>query len=175
MSDRSIVLPHRGVFPHIDPTAFIAPGAAVIGDVVVGADASVWFQCVVRGDVNRIRIGARTNIQDATIVHVTTERWPTTIEEDVTVGHRAVLHGCHVQRGALIGIGAIVLDGAVIGEGAQVGAGALVTPRTQVPPHTLVLGAPAKVKRELTPEEVADLAEHAQRYVELARSYGVPS
>ncbi|MFN7955266.1 MAG: gamma carbonic anhydrase family protein [bacterium] len=175
MNDRSIVLPYRGVHPTIDPASFIAPGAVVIGDVHLGPDSSIWYQCVARGDVNRIRIGARTNIQDATVVHVTTDRWPTIIEDDVTVGHRVVLHGCHVKSGALIGIGAIVLDGAVIGEGAQVAAGALVSPRMEVPPATLVMGVPARVKRALEPSEVASLRDQAQHYVALARHHrGAP-
>jgi carbonic anhydrase/acetyltransferase-like protein (isoleucine patch superfamily) len=171
MSEHSIVLPYRGVYPAIHPRAFVAPGGVVIGDVEIGSDSSVWYQCVVRGDVNRIRIGARTNIQDATVVHVTTDRWPTTLEDDVTVGHRAVLHGCHVKSGALIGIGAIVLDGAVIGEGAQVAAGALISPRAEIPPGTLVMGVPARVKRDLSAEEIAGLREQARHYVELARQH----
>ncbi len=171
MNDHSIVLPYRGVHPTIDPSSFVAPGAVVVGDVHLGPDSSIWYQCVVRGDVNRIRIGARTNIQEATVVHVTTDRWPTTIEDDVTVGHRVVLHGCHVKAGALIGIGAIVLDGAVIGEGAQVAAGALVSPRMEVPPGTLVMGVPARVKRALEPGEILSLREQAQHYVALAHRH----
>lgn len=171
MSERSIVLPYRGVHPTIQPCAFVAPGAVIVGDVEIGEDASVWYQCVVRGDVNRIRIGARTNLQDGTIVHVTTAKWPTIIGEDVTVGHRAVLHGCQIGAGALIGIGATVLDGAVIGAGAQVAAGALVSPRTEVPPGTLVMGVPARVKRALSDDEIADLRRQAHHYVELAREH----
>lgn len=174
MSQRSIVLPYRGVHPTIHPRVFVAPGAVVVGDVEIGEDASVWYQCVVRGDVNRIRIGARTNLQDGTIVHVTTAKWPTVIGEDVTVGHRAVLHGCQIGDGALIGIGAIVLDGAVIGAGAQIAAGALVSPRTEVPPRTLVMGVPAKVKRMLGDDEAADLRKQALHYVELARAHRGP-
>lgn len=171
MSSNSIVLPYRGTRPTLGARVFVAPGAVVVGDVALGEDTSVWYQCVVRGDVNRVRIGARTNIQDGTIVHVTTAKWPTDIGEDVTVGHRAVLHGCQIGAGALIGIGAIVLDGAVIGAGAQVAAGALVSPRTEVPPGTLVMGVPARVKRDLTEEEVADLRRQAHHYVELARHH----
>ncbi|MBK7972481.1 MAG: gamma carbonic anhydrase family protein [Deltaproteobacteria bacterium] len=171
MSERSIVLPYRGGFPKIHPRAFVAPGAVVVGDVEIAEDASVWYQCVVRGDVNRIRIGARTNVQDGTIVHVTTAKWPTILGEDVTVGHRAVLHGCQIGDGALIGIGSIILDGAVIGAGAQVAAGALVSPRTEVPPGTLVMGVPAKVRRTLGDDEIADLRKQAHHYVELAHEH----
>jgi carbonic anhydrase/acetyltransferase-like protein (isoleucine patch superfamily) len=125
----------------------------------------------VRGDVNHVRIGARTNLQDLTVVHVTSGRHPTVIGDDVTVGHRAVLHGCTVRDRCLVGIGAIVLDGAVVGPDAMVGAGALVPPGMVVPPRTLVLGSPAKVKRELTPEEIASLRTSAANYAGYAARY----
>jgi len=126
---------------------------------------------VVRGDVNHVRIGARTNLQDLTVVHVTSGTHPTVIGDEVTVGHRVVLHGCTVERRALVGIGAIVLDGAVVGEESMVGAGALVPPGMVVPPRTLVLGSPARVKRALTGEEIEGLARSAERYVEYAARY----
>jgi carbonic anhydrase/acetyltransferase-like protein (isoleucine patch superfamily) len=150
---------------------WIAPGAVVIGDVEIGPDASVWFGSVVRGDIHRIRIGARTNLQDHCVVHVTRGLHPTTIGDEVTVGHRATVHGCTVGDGALIGIGATVLDGAVIGEEALVAAGALVPPGAEVPPRTLVRGVPAKPARELAAEEIALQRKRALEYVETARRY----
>ncbi len=171
MSERACVLSHRGITPRIDPEAYLAPGSTVVGDVQIGPGSSLWFGTVVRGDVHFIRIGARTNLQDGTVVHVTTDEWPAVLEDDVVVGHRAVLHGCHVSSGALIGVGSIILDGAAIGEGAQVAAGALVPPGMQVPPRTLVVGLPAKVRRELRDEEVAEHAVLAERYVGLAERY----
>jgi len=146
-------------------------GATLIGDVELGEGSSVWPGVVVRGDVCHVRIGARTNLQDGTVVHVTTDTHPTIVGDDVTVGHRAVLHGCTIRDRCLIGIGAIVLDGAVVGPDAFVGAGALVTPGTVVPPGTMFLGAPGRVKRPLTPEELAGLRASAAHYVEVAAQY----
>lgn len=159
------------ILPRLAADVFVADTARVIGDVAIGAGSSVWFGAVVRGDVFHIRIGARVNLQDHTIVHVTTGRHATLIEDDVTVGHRVTLHGCTVRRGALIGMGATVMDGAEIGEGAMVGAGALVTPGTRIPPSMLAIGAPAKVVRPLRPDEVAHLERSAAGYAELARIY----
>ncbi len=164
-----LILPHRGVAPRIDPTAWVAPGTTLIGDLEIGPDSSVWYGCVLRADVHRIRIGARTNLQDLCVVHVTKDRFPTEIGDEVTVGHRAVVHGCRVGDGALIGIGAVVLDGATVGSGALVGAGALVTPGTEIPEATLALGAPARPVRELAAEERAVQRERTLRYVETAR------
>ena len=157
--------------PQIDPDAFVVDSAVVIGDVVLGPDASVWFHTVLRGDVERIRIGARSNLQDNTTVHVTGGRWPTLVGEAVTVGHAAVLHGCAVGDHSLIGIGAVVLDGAVIESECLIGAGALVTPGTHVPARSLFLGRPARRVRELTGEEIARLRQSAANYVERARAY----
>ncbi|HTN53894.1 MAG TPA: gamma carbonic anhydrase family protein [Anaeromyxobacter sp.] len=154
--------------PRLHPSVFVAEGSAILGDVEIGEDSSVWYGTVVRGDVNSIRIGARTNLQDQTVVHVTTATHPTVIGDDVTIGHRVVLHGCTVRDRCLIGIGAIVLDGAVIGPDAMVGAGALVPPGAVVPPGTLVLGAPARAKRPLTPDELAFLPRSAASYVAYA-------
>jgi len=166
-----LILPFEGKQPVVAPGAWIAPGAVVIGDVVIGEDASIWFGSVVRGDIHSIRIGARTNLQDHCVVHVTQGRFPTVIGDEVTAGHRATIHGCTVHDGALIGIGATVLDGAVIGEEALVGAGAVVPPGAIVPPRTLVRGIPAKPARELTREEIADQRLRALEYVETARRY----
>jgi carbonic anhydrase/acetyltransferase-like protein (isoleucine patch superfamily) len=166
-----IIQPYGGRAPRLHPTVYVAPDGVIVGDVEIGEGASIWFGTVVRGDVNHVRIGARTNLQDHTVVHVTSNTNPTIIGDEVTIGHRVVLHGCTVERRALVGIGAIVLDGAVIGEEAMVGAGALVPPRFVVPPRTLVLGAPAKVRRPLTPDEIAHLARSAERYAGYAARY----
>jgi len=161
----------QGIKPTIAETAFIEDTALVIGDVVIGADSSVWFNAVVRGDVHSIRIGSRTNIQDLSVVHVTHETHPTVLGDEVTVGHHVVLHGCTIKDRVLIGMGAIIMDGAVIGEDCVVGAGALVTERTSVPPKSLLLGSPAKVKRPVTAAELAWIRESANNYVEYARQY----
>jgi carbonic anhydrase/acetyltransferase-like protein (isoleucine patch superfamily) len=157
--------------PEIDASAYVVESAIIIGDVRLAADTSVWFHAVVRGDVERIRIGARSNIQDNATVHVTTDRWPTIVGEGVTVGHAAVLHGCTIGDHCLIGIGAIVLDGAGVGEECLVGAGAVVTPGTQLPPRSLALGSPAKRVRELSAEEIERLYRSASNYVRHARTY----
>jgi carbonic anhydrase/acetyltransferase-like protein (isoleucine patch superfamily) len=157
--------------PRVDQTAFIADDAVVIGDVEIGEDSSVWFGSVVRGDVNYIRIGARTNVQDHTIIHVNTGTHPTILENEITVGHRVTLHGCYVESGCLVGIGSIVLDGARIGSRSLVAAGSLVTPNTQIPPRSLVMGAPARVKRELTGEELNGITQNWQHYIELKNQY----
>jgi carbonic anhydrase/acetyltransferase-like protein (isoleucine patch superfamily) len=162
---------YAGKAPRIDAAAWLADDATVTGDVTLGPGASLWFGVVVRGDVNHVRIGARSNVQDLSVVHVTGGTHPTVIGEDVTVGHRVVLHGCTVHDRCLIGIGSVVLDGAEIGPEAIVGAGALVPPGMKVPPRTLVMGTPARVKRALTDEEVAHLRESAARYVEYAARY----
>jgi len=166
-----IIQPYGGRAPRLHPTVYVAPDGVVVGDVEIGEGSSLWFGTVVRGDVNHVRIGARTNLQDHTVVHVTSGTHPTLIADEVTVGHRVVLHGCTVERRALVGIGAIVLDGAVIGEEAMVGAGALVPPGFVVPPRTLVLGSPARVKRPLTGDEIAHLARSAERYAGYAERY----
>ena len=157
--------------PKNHSTAFITDDAIVIGDVEIGEDSSVWFGSIIRGDVNYIRIGARTNIQDGTIIHVSSETHSTVLEDEITVGHRVVLHGCHVESRCLIGIGAIVMDGARVGGESLVGAGALVTPGTQIPPRSLVLGSPARVKRELNADELALLDRSWRNYIELAAKY----
>ena len=164
---------YKGVAPKIAESAFIAETAAVIGDVVIGEDSSVWYAGVIRGDVNHVRIGDRTNVQDGAVIHVSKTGFdgPTIIGDEVTIGHAAVIHGCTIERGALIGMNATVLDGAVIGEFSLVAAGSVVTPGTVIPPRSMVMGAPAKVKRALTDEEVASLAEFWKSYVELLPEY----
>jgi gamma-carbonic anhydrase len=166
-----MIRPFKGKHPQIHPTAYVAETATVIGDVEIGAESSVWFGAVVRGDVFYIRIGARTNIQDGTVVHVTNGTHATVLEDEVTVGHNVTLHGCHVERGCLIGMGSIVMDEVRIGAQSIVAAGALVSPGTVVPPRSLVMGVPARVKRQLTDEEVAGLAQFWKNYIEYTKQY----
>ncbi len=144
-----------GVVPKIAPDAFVAPTAAVIGDVEIGARSSVWFHCVLRGDTNRIRVGARTNIQDGSIVHVNGDGWPTLIGDDVTIGHAAIVHACTLHDHAFVAMGATVLDGAVIEEGGVLAAGALLTPGKRIGRFELWQGSPARFVRVLPPEERA--------------------
>ncbi len=166
-----MILPHHGKWPVIHETAWIAPSADLIGEVEIGAHSSIWFQVVVRGDVNPIKIGARTNIQDHSLLHVTRRVSPLNIGDEVTVGHRATLHGCTIGNRVLVGMGAIVLDDAVIGDDCIVGAGALVTKGTVVPAGSLVVGAPAKVTRMLKPEELEFLKKSAANYVADSSEY----
>jgi len=165
------VLPFEGVSPRIAEDAWIAPGAIIVGNVEVGSGASIWYGCVLRGDVNAIRIGVRSNVQDASVLHVTRDRFETIVGDEVTIGHRAVVHGCTVGDGALIGIGAIVMDGATVGEGALVGAGAVVTPGKVVPPRSLVMGTPARVVRTLETDELDRQRQRALEYVALAKQH----
>ena len=159
------------IHPKIHETAYLSEDVVVIGDVEIGEDANVWFGSVIRGDVSYIRIGARTNIQDMTMIHVSSDFGPTVLEEEITVGHRVTLHGCHVERQCLIGMGAIIMDHARIGEQSIIGAGALVSPGTIIPPRVLALGSPAKVKRDLTDDELAYLDKSWRNYVELKKHY----
>lgn len=167
----------QGISPQIDPSAFIAETAVIIGDVLIGPQSSVWYNVVARGDVNFIRIGSRSNIQDLTMLHVTHRKdaadpgAPLVIGDDVTIGHSVTLHGCTVGNGAFIGMQAIVMDRVMVGEGALVGARALVTEGTVIPPRTLWVGAPAKYKRDLTPEEIAWLKKSPQNYMNYAEQY----
>ncbi|HVE66800.1 MAG TPA: gamma carbonic anhydrase family protein [Thermoanaerobaculia bacterium] len=166
-----LVREFAGKAPRLGARVYLAETAAVIGDVVLGDDVSVWYNSVVRGDCHFIRIGARSNIQDNCAIHVTEGTYPTVLEEEVTLGHGAIVHGATVRKGALIGIRATVLDGAEVGESAFVGAGALVTPRTIVPARTLWLGAPARKVRELSDSEVEDLKNFHLHYLEYKKEY----
>lgn len=159
-----------GESPRVDPTAFIAEGAAVVGGVTVGARASIWYGCVLRGDINRISIGEESNIQDGTIVHVS-DHCAAVVGARVSVGHRAIIHACEIGDEVLVGMGAIVMDGARIGARSIIGAGALVTKGTQVPEGSLVVGSPAKVVRALSPEEQSGNAALAQKYVEVSARF----
>ena len=166
-----MIRPFRGVHPQIHESAFVEESAQVIGDVHVGEESSIWFNSVVRGDVHYIRIGNRTNIQDNAVIHVRNGTHPTILEDQVTVGHSVTLHGCYIERGCLIGIGSILLDDVRIGTHSIIAAGALVSPGTVVPPRSLVMGLPAKVKRTLSDEEVAELDVFWKNYVGLTRTY----
>ena len=177
-----MIVPYAAYTPRLDTTSWIAPSATLIGDVEIGEESSVWFGCVVRGDVHAIRIGNRTNIQDLSMIHVThhkgderkmdgSDGHPTLIGDDVTVGHRVMLHGCTIEDACLIGMSATILDGAVIGRESIVGAGALVTGAKTFPPRSLILGSPARAVRTLTDDEVAELYASAKRYVAFAQTY----
>ncbi len=162
---------YRGKNPRIHPSVFVDPSAQVIGDVEIGADSSVWFQVLIRGDVHYIRIGRRTNIQDGSLLHVTRETFPLILGDEITVGHGAMLHGCVIRDRCLIGMRAIILDGAQIGEECLVAAGALVTEGSEIPPRSLVMGLPARVVRPLAPDEVKKLRQSAENYVQLSKEY----
>ena len=163
--------PYLGKTPRLGERVFVAPSAAVAGDVEVGDDCSFWFHSAARGDVNRIHIGPQTNVQDGAVLHVTHETHPLAIGSGVVIGHGAILHGCTIEDGALIGIGARVLDGAVVETGAQVGAGAVVVPGMRVPAGHLALGLPARVTRPLSESEISAIAAIRHRYLELKDRY----
>ncbi|KIL99545.1 carbonic anhydrase family 3 [Paramagnetospirillum magnetotacticum MS-1] len=165
------ILAFQGVSPTIAPDVFVAPTAVVIGDTVIGAGTSVWFNCVIRGDVHEIRIGERTNIQDGTIIHVTGGKLGTYIGSDITIGHGAILHACTLEDGCFVGMGAVVLDGAVVETGGMVAAGAVVTPGKRVKKGELWGGNPARMLRSLSDEEMAFFPVSAEKYAELAAKY----
>lgn len=171
-----LIRPYKGKTPKIHPSAFIAETAVVIGDVEIGPDTSIWYGAVIRGDVNHIRIGANTNIQDGTVIHVDAEgeHWqgiPTIIGDNVTVGHKALLHACTIESNAFVGMGSIVLDGAVVEEGAMLAAGAVLTPKKRIPKGQLWAGSPAKLFRELTKEQTDYFRISADHYAWLAKQY----
>jgi len=168
--ERENLLAFEGVMPQVDPEAYVAPTACLIGNVKVGKGASVWHGAVLRGDINRIEIGDRSNIQDGCIVHVT-DQLPVVVEEDVTVGHGAILHGCTIKRGCLIAMRATVLDGAVVGEGSVIAAGAIVPEGAVIPPGSVVMGIPGKVVREVREKDREKLAFLSFSYVELSSRY----
>ncbi len=167
----SLVLPFRGVLPRIDESAFVAENATVIGDLDIGAESSIWFGVIVRADVMPIRIGARTSIQDNSVVHATGGWVPTEIEDDVTVGHAVILHGCRIRSRVLIGMGCIVMDDAEIGSDTVLGAGSLVTQGLEIPSGVLALGRPAKPIRDLTASEHERISQASKNYVEYGGEY----
>jgi carbonic anhydrase/acetyltransferase-like protein (isoleucine patch superfamily) len=165
------IIPLPGKDPRIHASAFIAENATIVGDVHIGAQSSVWYGSVIRGDVHCIRIGDRTNIQDLCMVHVTKGTHPCIVENDVTVGHSVTLHGCHIKSRVLVGIGAIVLDGVVVESDSFIAAGALLSPGAKVPSGVLMMGSPAKVKRDLTESEIAAILTSAEHYVQYQEMY----
>jgi len=165
------IFPYRGIWPRIDESVFLAPGVIVIGDVEIGAETTLWPGVVVRGDVNHVRIGARTNLQDGTVVHVNRKKYPCLIGSDVTVGHKALLHACTVEDGGFVGMAATVMDGAHVESGAMVAAGALVTPRKRVKAGEIWAGSPARFLRPISAEEKAFAAESVEVYRRLGQEY----
>src|SRR5580704_34329 len=165
------IRPYKGKLPEIAQSAYIDPAAIIVGDVKIGENSSVWPLTVVRGDVNYIRIGARTNIQDGSVLHVMRDEYPLILGDDVTVGHKVCLHGCTIANRCLIGMGSIILNGVTIGEGSIVAAGALILERTVIPPGSLVVGHPSKIKRTLTRIDQAAIDEYAKRYVAYKNIY----
>jgi carbonic anhydrase/acetyltransferase-like protein (isoleucine patch superfamily) len=171
------ILSFGGKTPRIDPTAFVAPGAQLIGDIEIGPEASIWYNCVLRGDVNRIRIGARTNIQDGSVIHVDSPKagdehgFPTIIGSDVLIGHMAMVHGCILHDRAFVGLGSIVMDGCEIEGGGMLAAGAMLTPGRRIPAGQLWAGRPARYVRDLRPEELAGQREGVAHYVAMARAH----
>ena len=163
--------PYKGSRPRVHPTAFVDQSAQVIGDVEIGEGSSVWMNVVMRGDVHWIKMGRRSNVQDGTIVHVMNGTHPTTIGDDVTIGHAAIIHGCTLHDRVLIGMGAIILNGAEVGEDCIIAAGTLLPEGMTVPPRSLVMGSPGKVRRTLTDADVASILEFASRYVEYRLDY----
>ena len=166
--------PYRGRLPVVDPSAYIDQSAQVIGDVEVGEESSLWMNVVARGDVNWIRIGRRTNVQDGTVVHVMSQAHPTVIGDDVTIGHGAVVHGCTIEDRVLVGMGAILLNGARVGADSIVAAGTLVPEGAVIPTRSLAMGTPAKVRRALSDEEIASILDYARNYVRYRLDYMTP-
>ncbi|MDD3370593.1 MAG: gamma carbonic anhydrase family protein [Alphaproteobacteria bacterium] len=179
-----VILPYRGVFPRIHPSAFIAPGAVIVGDVEIGAESSVWFGCVVRADMNKIRIGARTNVQDGAVIHVSLDKqaalaqgdvpaegFPTLIGDDVTVGHMALLHACTVESGAFVGMASVVMDGATIEANAVLAAGSVLPPGKAARAGEIWMGRPAAFSRSVSEAESAEFRSRAGQYVRLAQEY----
>ena len=173
-----MIMELQGMKPNIASDVFVAPSADIIGDVVIGEGSSIWFGVVIRGDVNAIRIGKRTSIQDLSMVHVThytnddkSDGFKTIIGDDVTIAHKVMLHGCTIENACLIGMNATVLDGVIIGKESIVGANSLVTKNKHFPPRSLIMGNPAKVVRELSEEEVASLYQSAKNYVHFKAMY----
>lgn len=167
----STILPYKGQFPQLGQNVLVASGARLIGKVTAGDETSFWFNVVARGDVQSITIGRRTNVQDNSVIHVTSETGPCSIGDDVTIGHQATLHACTVGDRVLVGMGSIILDGAVIGHDTMIGAGTLISPGKTYPERHLILGSPARVVRPLSDRELDFLRLSALQYVETAKNY----
>ncbi|MNZ56912.1 dTDP-3-amino-3,6-dideoxy-alpha-D-galactopyranose 3-N-acetyltransferase [compost metagenome] len=167
-----MLLGYKGLMPSLDSTVFVAEGAKIIGDVSIGSESSIWYNAVLRGDLAEIMVGNRCNIQDGVIGHVNSDQ-PLVVMDDVSVGHGAIIHGCTIGKGTLIGMGAIVLNGAQIGEYALVGAGSLITENTVIPPYTLCLGSPARVVRELTENDLLRMKRTTDGYVVKGQEYRI--
>ena len=161
----------NGTFPKIHPTAFIAEQSIIVGDVEIGEHSSIWFYTVARGDVNFIRIGNKTNIQDNSVLHVTTNINPLIIGDEVTVGHRAIIHGCEIRDRVLVGMGSVVLDGAVINCDSMIAAGSVIPPGFELPSKKLAMGIPAKIKRDLTDDEIENIRNSSNNYVKNSKNY----
>ena len=166
-----MIMAFKEKYPKIDPTAFIAENAMVIGDVEIGPESNVWFYSILRGDMNYIRIGSKVNIQDACVLHIDKKFYPLIIEDEVVLGHRVVAHGCTIHKGSLIGIGAILLNGSEIGEGSIIGAGSVVTPGSVIPPKMLAIGVPAKPIRPVNEKDLEMIRDTHQDYQELKKIY----
>ncbi|WP_457623417.1 gamma carbonic anhydrase family protein [Persephonella sp.] len=167
----AIIKPYNGIYPKIHPSAFIAENAVIIGDVEIGEDSSIWYNVVIRGDVNFIKIGNRTNIQDGTVIHVDHKKYPTIIGNEVTIGHNVMLHACTIEDRVLVGMSATIMDGVVVGKESIIGAGSLVTPHKKVEPRSLWTGSPAKFKRMLNEEELEWLEKSYKNYIRYKNSY----
>jgi len=172
--DRVSIGSYQGMSPKIHESVFLADGVRVLGDVELGEDVSIWFNTVVRGDVNFIRIGAGTNVQDLCCLHVEHDRFPLRIGEGVTIGHQVTLHGCTIESFCLIGMGAVIMNNVTVGEESIIGAGALIPENTIIPPRSLVVGMPAKVRRSVNPEEIKRLHGSYKRYIEYSKNYQKP-
>ena len=171
---RDNVLPYGSAYPTLEDDVYVAPGAWVIGDVIIGEESSIWFNTVVRGDEHYIRIGSQTNVQDNSTLHVTGGKFPLIIGSRITIGHRAIVHGCIVEDDCLIGMGAIIMDGVRVGRGSLVAAGSVVIPGTIVPPGSVVMGVPAKVRKQVGEAESELIRSSVSNYLELARNHSSP-
>ena len=170
MTDKGRMLPHGEAYPEVAPSAWVAPGAYVVGKVELGEESSVWYGAVLRGDTEPIAVGARTNIQDGCVLHAD-PGFPAIVGDDCVVGHNAIVHGCEIENGCLIGMGATILNGAKIGEGSIVAAGALIPEGKEYPPHSLIVGVPAKRVKDVSEEQTADIARGVRTYVERAAAH----
>ena len=170
MTERGTLFPHGDAYPQITPSAWVAPGAYVVGDVRLAEESSVWYGAVLRGDTEPIRVGARTNVQDGCILHAD-PGYPAIVGDECVVGHNAIVHSCEIGDGCLVGMGATILNGAKIGEGSIVAAGALVPENKEFPPHSLIVGVPAKRVKDVSDEQTADIARGVRTYVERAASH----